>query len=160
MKSKSIKSLIDALSEAQPDCRWASFYLSGGGDDFDGFQELDICLDGKIVRRPSKEELDNSHGPTGTDLDNIVNESDNQGLILERVLPKGEGLNCADTGWCRGCLLVVLKDSDKEESVSIAKEDSWGGYSWKFLIQPGFRGLMIDYYNYDEASASTETAAK
>ena len=160
MKPNAMKILIESLSEAQPICRWASFYLSGGGDDFDGFQELDICLDGKIIRRASKEDLDNTHGPTGTDLDKIVNDSDHQALILEKVLPKGEGLNCADTGWCRGCLLIVLKESESEESVTIAKEDSWGGYSWNFQIQPGFRGLMIDFFNYDEANASSETTAK
>lgn len=91
--------------------------------------------------------------PTGTPLENIVNDDVNQTAILDAVVPAGQALKCVDQGACGGILLIVTKKRAEPETIIIPLD--WRGYSsgddkWTFDVPAGFRGLMTQYENDED----------
>jgi hypothetical protein len=158
--SNSLGTILTSIEEATPGTEWAAFYLSGGSDSFWGFRELDVCVNGEIGRRGTAKDSE-SDGPTGTDLENIVNASENQTAILDTIVPEGQALKCVDQGACGGILLAVTRRNSTERKIAIPL--NWRGYDcgdhkWEFSVPANFRGLMIQYENIDDDEVKTEVS--
>ena len=156
--SNQLSSIFSSIEESTPGIEWAAFYLSGGGDDFGGFRELIVCIDGEADRRGGAKENEYDT-PTGTALENIVNAPENQSAILEAIVPEGQALKCTDSGACGGILLVVTKKRADSETITIPLD--WRAYTsgdtkWTFTVPTNFRGMMTQYENEDERCYAPE----
>jgi hypothetical protein len=152
--SNQLSTIFSSIEESTPGIEWAAFYLSGGGDDFGGFRELIVCINGEADRRGGAKEND-MDTPTGTDLENIVNAPENQSAIIEAIVSEGQALKCIDSGACGGILLVVTKKRASSETITIPLD--WRYYSsgdtkWTFTVPANFRGMMTQYENVDDSS--------
>jgi len=150
--SNQLSTIFSSIEESTPRIEWAAFYLSGGGDDFGGFREVNVCINGESDRRGGAKENEYDT-PTGTALESIVNAPDNQSAILEAIVPEGEALKCTDSGACGGILLMVTKRRAAFETITIPLD--WRPYSsgetkWVFDVPANFRGMMTQYENEDE----------
>lgn len=154
--SNQLSTIFSSIEQSTPGIEWAAFYLSGHSDDFWGFRELDVCINGEPARRGLAKQ-NTSNEPAGTDLENLLNESGNQAAILDASVLDEYPLKCTENSACSGILLAVIKRSADERSITIPL--NWRGFDcgdlkWEFKIPPGFRGLMIQYENVDDGSQS------
>lgn len=156
--SNQLSAIFSSLEQSTPGIEWAAFYLSGGGDDFGGFREVQVCINGEADRRGGAKENEYDT-PSGTALENIVNAPENQSAILEAIVPEGQALKCVDQGACGGILLVVLKKPPEAEPITIPLD--WRPYSsgdakWIFSVPSGFRGMMTQYENVEDENLKSE----
>lgn len=154
--SNELSTIFSSIEETSAGIEWAAFYLSGHSDDFWGFRELDVCINGETARRGLAKQ-NTSNEPTGTALENLLNENGNQSVILGAAVLYEYPLKCTENSACSGVLLAVIKRCADERSVTIPL--NWRGFDcgdlkWEFKIPPGFRGLMIQYENVDDGSQS------
>jgi len=158
--SNQLSTIFSSIEESTPGIEWATFYLSGGGDDFGGFRELIVCINGEADRRGGAKEND-MDTPTGTALENIVNAPENLSSILGAIVPEGQELKCTDSGACGGILLVVIKKSTDSQAITIPLD--WRAYSsgdtkWTFTVPANFRGMMTQYENEDDSGYAPTVA--
>ena len=155
--SNQLSTIFSSIEKNTPGIEWAAFFLSGHSDDFSGFRELDVCINGETARRGAAKES-NSDSPKGTDLENVLNKNGNQAAILDAIVLDEYPLKCTGNGACSGVLLAVVKRSTDERSVTIPLD--WRGYDcgdlrWEFKIPANFRGFMIQYENVDDESLTS-----
>jgi len=152
--SNELSAIFSSIEASAPGIEWAAFYLSGGSDDFSGFRELTVCIDGEAERRGGAK--DNVYDvPVGTALEEIVNSHENQQAILDAIIPAGQSLNCAGPGACGGIFLIITKKHVQPETVTISLD--WRNYAhsdvkWTFRVPAGFRGMMTQYENIEDES--------
>lgn len=132
-----LSEIFSSLEAIEPGIEWAAFAFSGGADEFQGFGELDFCVNGKTSQSKSGK------------LAALLNDDDNTSAILDAVVPESPGLFCVSPGSSAGFLLVVIKRSSTERLITIPSHPSCFAES-VFRVPPGFRGLMIDYENMEE----------
>lgn len=88
--SNKLSDIFSSLEQIAPGIEWVAFYLSGYGDEFAGFRELDVCINGETARRGAAKES-NSDSPNGTDLENVLNKNRRRQRAVERY--RSEPLN-------------------------------------------------------------------
>ncbi len=154
--SNPLSRILSSIESSTQGVEWAAFFLSGGSDDFAGFRELNVCIDGNSARRGGAKE---NHWdiPSGTILENIVNDEENRSEILRAIIPSGQALKCVDRGGCEGVLLVITKRRADAETITIPldwRPNASMDTRWVFDVPAGFRGLLIQYENFEECELS------
>jgi len=132
-----LSEIFSSLEEIEPGIEWAAFELSGGADEFQGFGELDVCVNGTTSQSKSGK------------LAALLNNDDNTSAILDAIIPENSELLFVSPASSVGLLLVVIKRSSTERLITIPSHPSCFAES-VFRVPPGFRGLMIDYDNMQE----------
>lgn len=161
--SNKLTDIFSSMEQSTPGIEWASFYLSGYGDEFAGFRELETCIDGEVARHGAAEDNEQIF-PCGTDLENIVNSPENQPIILDAIVPAGHALKCVGQGSCSGLLLIVIKKRSDADCITVPGDELLKGLyarvsQWSFDVPAGFRGLMIRYENLEDSRKAESAIA-
>jgi hypothetical protein len=161
--SNKLSDIFSSLERSTPGLEWAAFYLSGYGDEFGGFREIETCIDGEAARRGAAQDNEQLY-PCGTELENIVNSPENQPVILDAIVSAGHALKCVGQGSCSGLLLVVVKKRPDADCITVPGDELLKGLyarvsQWSFDVPAGFRGLMIRYENLEDSREAESAIA-
>ena len=153
-----LQKIIHGLLGIESNLSWIAFQLSGGGDDFGGFEAVEAFIKEKSIKKvrfekaPFEGESESSQKSFTTlfgQFDNFINGEENQTALIEAILPPGVYLKCTDRGGCHGALLVCCQPLKGNTSIEIIGK-SFFNSSKHFNLVKGFKGFAIDFENSEE----------
>jgi hypothetical protein len=155
-----LRQILCEFLQIEPNLLWIAFELSGYGDDFHGFEALELNINNQILKNPKyKDSTENPFSGSSNlynltffqKFDNILKKDSYQEALISALLPTGVSFKSVDCGACSGVLLANCIPAFSDCSIEIKKE--FYSSLWRstvFRLNKGFKGFLLNFVNSEQ----------